>query len=299
MGSGPPGPWGGPSLSPRNSVPHSPHTNMTSRAATSSGPAGSGSSRVRSRATPRSIQTPTARMAPAINTATSTRPTSTARYASTVAHDVDALFALPPEEFTAARDELAKSLEERQAAKEVKALRRPTAAAWAVNQTVRRHPDALERLLAAGREVRSAQRRATSGLSAPTFGKAIAQRRRLVIELTDLATAILEEAGRPAEPQTRAIANTFEAAAADEAAAEAVAAGRLSKELTPPAGFEGLGGVEGLEGGAADEAARRAADLERDLARARREAEDADAKRDRIARKVQEAERKLEEVSEP
>src|SRR5918996_73380 len=123
MGSGPPGPWGGPSLSPRNSVPHSPHTNMTSRAATSSGPAGSGSSRVRSRATPRSIQTPTARMAPAINTATSTRPTSTARYASTVAHDVDALFALPPEEFTAARDELAKSLEERQAAKEVKALR--------------------------------------------------------------------------------------------------------------------------------------------------------------------------------
>src|SRR5918996_882609 len=261
MGSGPPGPWGGPSLSPRNSVPHSPHTNMTSRAATSSGPAGSGSSRVRSRATPRSIQTPTARMAPAINTATSTRPTSTARYASTVAHDVDALFALPPEEFTAARDELAKSLEERQAAKEVKALRRPTTTAW-------------------------------------------------------------------------------EAAAAEEAAAEAVAAGRLSRELPPPAGFEGLGGFEVLEGEgvdeaaeeerpdpaavraarlaekwrtrlatareelraaerAADEATRRAADLERDLARARREAEDADAKRDRIARKVQEAERKLEEVSEP
>src|SRR5918996_2696403 len=260
---------------------------------------------------------------------TSRAATSSARYASTVAHDVDALFALPPEEFTAARDELAKSLEERQAAKEVKALRRPTTAAWAVNQTVRRHPDALERLLAAGREVRLAQRRAASGLSAPTFGKAIAQRRRLVIELTDLATAILEEAGRPAEPQTRAIANTFEAAAADEAAAEAVAAGRLSKELTPPAGFEGLGGVEGLGGGgvdqaaegerpgpagarlatargerraaerAAEEAARLASGVERDLARARREAEDAEAKRERIARKVEEAERKLEEVSEP
>ena len=245
-------------------------------------------------------------MAPAINTATSTRPTSTDRYASTVAHDVDALFALPPEEFTAARDELAKSLEERQAAKEVKALRRPTTAAWAVNQTVRRHPDALERLLAAGREVRSAQRRAASGLSAPTFGKAIAERRRLVIELTDLATAILEEAGRPAELQTRAIANTFEAAAADEAAAEAVAAGRLSKELTPPAGFEGLGGFEVLEGEGVDEAAEeegpdpaaaRAARLAEKwrtrLATAREELRAAERAADEAARRAADLERDL------
>ena len=172
-----------------------------------------------------------------------------------MADDIDELFALPPEEFTAARDELAKAMDDRQAAREVKTLRRPTAAAWAVNQTVRRHPDAVERLLAAGREVRAAQRRAASGLSAPAFGKAIAERRRLVIELTDLATAILAEAGRPAESQTRAIANSFEAAAADEAAAEAVAAGRLSKELTPPAGFEALGAFEVVEGEGLDEAA--------------------------------------------
>jgi hypothetical protein len=255
-----------------------------------------------------------------------------------VAEDVDALFALPPEEFTAARDRLAKEMEDREAAKGVKALRRPTAAAWAVNQTVRRHPDALERLLAAGREVRAAQRRAASGLSAPAFATAITERRRLVIEMTDLATAVLTETGRPAEPQARAIANTFEAAAADEAAAEAVAAGRLSKELTPPAGFEGLGGFEVLEGEGeaeaaegpdpaearaarlvekwrtrlatareelrtaerdAQEADRQTAELERDLGRARREAESASAKRDRIAARVEEAERKLEEASEP
>jgi septal ring factor EnvC (AmiA/AmiB activator) len=48
-----------------------------------------------------------------------------------------------------------------------------------------------------------------------------------------------------------------------------------------------------------EEAAGRASDLERDLARARREAGSAEAKRDRIAAKVEEAERKLEEVSEP
>ena len=248
--------------------------------------------------------------------------------------DLDGLFDLPPEEFTAARDRLAKATEDRDEAKTVKALRRPTLAAWAVNQTVRRHRDALERLLAAGREVRAAQRRAASGLSAPSFGKAIAERRRLVGELTDLAVAVLAEAGRAPDPQRRALANTFEAAAADEAAAEAVAAGRLSNELTPPAGFEILGGFEVLEGEGteerpdpaaaraarqvekwrtrlatareelraaereAQEAGGRAADLERDLARARGEAESAEAKRDRIARKVEEAERKLEEASE-
>ncbi len=165
-----------------------------------------------------------------------------------MADDLDDLFALPPEEFTAARDRLARATEDRDGSRAVKALRRPTVAAWAVNQTVRRHRGALDRLLAAGREVRAAQRRAASGLSAPAFGKAIAERRRLVGELTDLAVAVLAEAGRAAEPQTRAIANTFEAAAADESAAEAVAAGRLSKELTPPAGFEVLGGFELLEG---------------------------------------------------
>jgi len=254
-----------------------------------------------------------------------------------VADDLDALFALPPEEFTAARDRLAKATEDRDAGRAIKGLRRPTAAAWAVNKTVRRHRDALERLLIAGREVRTAQRRAASGLSTPAFGKAIAERRRLVGELTELATAVLTEAGRAPEPQTRAIANTFEAAAADDSAAEAVAEGRLSRELTPPTGFEILGGFELLEGQgeeagtqrpdpavaraarqaekwrtrlatareelraaerAVEDAARHVAELERDLTRARGVAESADAKRARIERKVEEAERKLEEASE-
>lgn len=190
-----------------------------------------------------------------------------------MADDLDALFALPPEEFTAARDRLVRATEDRDAAGAVKALRRPTVAAWAVNQTVRQYRDALERLLTAGREVRAAQRRAASGLSAPAFGKAIAERRRLVGELTDLATAVLTEAGRAPEPQTRAIANTFEAAAADDSAAEAVAEGHLSKELTPPTGFEILGGFELVEGQgeAAEEAGAHRPDPA--LARAARQAE--------------------------
>jgi hypothetical protein len=250
---------------------------------------------------------------------------------------VDALFELPPEEFTAARDRLATELPDRDAAKGVKALRRPTVPAWAVNQTVRRHRDLLRDLLEAGREVRVAQRRAASGLAAPAFGKAIAVRRRRVRELTEAAAAILADAGRAAEPHLGAVANTFEAAAAHDQAADAVGAGRLSKELTPPAGFEVLEGFRVVPGGAetvppepgprpevaraereverwrtrlatareerralegaVEEAQHRVEDGERELSRARREVEAASARLHRAARKAEDAERKLEEAA--
>jgi len=253
-------------------------------------------------------------------------------------HDeaVDALFELPPEEFTAARDRLAKELGDRDAAGQVKTLRRPTVPAWAVNRAVRRHRDVFEQLLEAGREVRSAQRRAASGLAGRGFGTAIGERRRLVRELTERAVDVLEDAGRSSASHRGAIANTFEAAAAEDAAAEAVGAARLSKELTPPSGFEILGAFEVLEGAGeeapaeerdpqvtraeremekwrtrlatareerrsiereAQETAGRVTGLERDLARARREAEGAATRLERSAKKAEDAERRLEEAA--
>ncbi|MGH3666099.1 MAG: hypothetical protein ACRDU8_08450 [Egibacteraceae bacterium] len=79
----------------------------------------------------------------------------------------DALFDLPPGAFTAARDELVRRLRaegDRQAAEQVRVLRRPTVAAWAVNQVARRAPERLRELLEAGDVVRRAQRRAVSGV---------------------------------------------------------------------------------------------------------------------------------------
>jgi DNA repair exonuclease SbcCD ATPase subunit len=250
---------------------------------------------------------------------------------------IDALFGLPPEEFTRARDRLAGETADREAAKRIKGLRRPTVPAWAVNQTVRRHVDLFRKLLDAGRQVRAAQRRAASGLAAPAFAAAIAERRTLIRELTEAAARVLIEAERATETHLGAVANTFEAAAADDGAAEAVGAGRLSKELTPPAGFEILEGFQVVPGGAATtadepgpvpevaraerdaerwrtrletareerrslehdvaEAKRRAAEAEQELSRARRDVEAATAKLHRTARKADEAERKLEEAA--
>lgn len=67
--------------------------------------------------------------------------------------EIDRLYGLPLDEFTAARDELARELRgdgRRAEADEVRALRKPTAAAWAVNQGVRADGKAATRLARAG-----------------------------------------------------------------------------------------------------------------------------------------------------
>src|SRR4051794_36791009 len=79
------------------------------------------------------------------------------------------LYGLPLEEFTPERNALAAELGregDRERAEAVKRLRKPTAAAWAVNQLVRAEPDLVEALLGAGGELRQAHRQAASGRGA-------------------------------------------------------------------------------------------------------------------------------------
>ena len=69
----------------------------------------------------------------------------------------DDLYGLPVEEFTKARDELAKALrkaDKKEAADQVKSLRKPSVSAWAVNQAVRRRPQETKALVKAGDELR-------------------------------------------------------------------------------------------------------------------------------------------------
>src|SRR2546430_2524275 len=79
--------------------------------------------------------------------------------AAAVEAAADELYGLPLAEFTRARDERTRALRKggkRQAAEAVKALRRPTTGAWALNQLARRRRDELERLLATGKRLRGA-----------------------------------------------------------------------------------------------------------------------------------------------
>lgn len=167
---------------------------------------------------------------------------------------IDELYTLAPGEFTAARNALVKQLRSegrREVAAEVGTLRRPTAAAWAVNQTVRRHGDRFTKLLAAGDAVRTAQRRALSGVRRGGMREATRTRRDLIEELAGLAVALLDAQGAAGDSHRGDIVATFDAASADAGTAEVVGAGRLSQALPVSAGFGALEGLTVLA--AADE----------------------------------------------
>ncbi|MCC9312232.1 hypothetical protein LN042_35105, partial [Kitasatospora sp. RB6PN24] len=72
------------------------------------------------------------------------------------------LYGLPPNRFIPERDRAvraARAAGRREDATRLASLRRPTQAAWAVNQLARHHADQLARLLDLGAAMRSAQSR--------------------------------------------------------------------------------------------------------------------------------------------
>ena len=79
---------------------------------------------------------------------------------------VAALYRLPLGEFVAARDQLARRLRsagDRQAARRVAGLRRPSVSAWAANQLANAAPNAMAELLEAGAALQAAQQEALAG----------------------------------------------------------------------------------------------------------------------------------------
>jgi len=150
---------------------------------------------------------------------------------------VDGLFRLAPEEFVAARDDLARRLKregDAAAAAEVKALRRPSLSAWAVNQLAHGRADELEQLLATGERLRSAHQAALAGGGAAELRAAARAEREAVTSLVGASLEVLRQAGHPTTDATRdRVAATLHAAAADPAAAELVRRGHLTHDLDP------------------------------------------------------------------
>ena len=144
------------------------------------------------------------------------------------------LYAVPLEQFTPERNALATELRvsgDAEGAALVKALRKPTAAAWAVNQLVRGEPDLVEALLGAGGELRQAHRQAASGRGSEQLRAAADAERTAVELLVARAAAVL---GRPVTPAlAESIRNSLHAASSDDTARERVRAGTLVTELRP------------------------------------------------------------------
>jgi hypothetical protein len=149
----------------------------------------------------------------------------------------DELFGLPPEEFVAARDELVRRLRregDAEAARQVKAIRRPSLSAWAVNRLARERGRALDPLLAAGERLRAAHQAALAGEGAAELRSAARAEREAVAGLVETALELLREAGHPTTDATRdRVAATLHAAAASPEAADLVRDGRLTSDLDP------------------------------------------------------------------
>ena len=188
----------------------------------------------------------------------------------------DELFGLPPEEFVAARDELARRLRregDAEAAKRVKALRRPPLSAWAVNQLARVRGADLREALAAGARLRAAHQAALAGEGAAELRAAAKAERETVAALVQAALELLREAGHPTTDATRdRVAATLHAAAASPEAADLVGNGRLSAVLDP-SGFgatdDGERGAVAVENAATRRVRRATAVAARDAARKR------------------------------
>lgn len=132
----------------------------------------------------------------------------------------DRLYGLDVSDFIAAREAEARAAKQAgrgDLARQVAALRKPTVAAWAVNQLSRRHPDELAELLDLGEDLRAAW----AAQDADALAELTARRARLSQRLVRLAPSSGAE-----------VEQTLDAATVDADAADQVRQGRLARPLS-------------------------------------------------------------------
>src|SRR5436190_12842814 len=133
------------------------------------------------------------------------------------------LYRLPRDEFTAARNALAKRLRDdgqREEAEKVRALRKPTAAAWIVNRVGQQAAGDLKKLRSAGDRMRKAR--------TPTELRTASAAEREAI--TQLLGRVEEIAGSQPAATIERVRETLHAAAGDPSIGALVTAGCLDKE---------------------------------------------------------------------
>jgi hypothetical protein len=145
------------------------------------------------------------------------------------------LYALPPGDFVAARNEHARQAREagdRALADALRKLRRPTQSAWLVNLLLRERRDLVVELVEVGAEFRGER------LTRDRLHELSSRRRELLHRLEVDAQLLSERAGMQlTADRAREVEATLSAAVADQDAAQQVLGGRLATPLS----YSGLG----------------------------------------------------------
>lgn len=150
-------------------------------------------------------------------------------------NDIDALFKLPLAEFTGARNTLAARLKKDRQPNEadrVKLLAKPSISAWAVNQLYWMHREAFDQLIATGKHFRQGSRAVGK---VADMRESLDARREVLAHLSDLAAALLRDAGHsPTLDTMRRINTTLEAMSAYALLPDGPTPGRLTHDVDPP-----------------------------------------------------------------
>lgn len=140
----------------------------------------------------------------------------------------DELYALPLGDFTPTRDARAKELKGTPLAAQVKALRKPSTAAWVVDLLVRREAAQVDQVLSVGAALREAQ----EAMSAGELRALTKQRRQVTAAVTTQARRIAAEEGlRVTEAVAEQVEATLTAAMVDAECGRAVRSGLLVSTL--------------------------------------------------------------------
>ena len=204
---------------------------------------------------------------------------------------MDELYVGGFDDFVARRNELAKELRAKgdpEAADRVKALKKPSRGAWAINQVSAGEPKLRDALLAAGARLREAQEQLVAGEGDSAGLRDAGELERAAVgSALDAARAVCENAGAKLSPAAlERVRKTLHAVALDEDVRRDFELHRLTTEHEAA----GLGGLS--LAGAATAGKRKAESRRRDKLRA---AETEARKRDE---REQEAERESEAARE-
>lgn len=203
------------------------------------------------------------------------------------------LYAGPQEDFIATRNARAKETPDPTLSAQIRALRKPSVAAWVVNVFAQERVSQLAEALHLAEELREAQ----ADLDARALAQLGRDRRALTNRLASSAVELAEARGERITASTHeAVRQTITAAFFDPIAAVAVASGRLVRALEPAGSF--ADDADALVGGGAADApeiATRPVDEvsarreRRDAERTLREAEQAHVRAERDAARADRA----------
>jgi hypothetical protein len=155
---------------------------------------------------------------------------------------LDQLYGVEPDAFVAERRRLARELKDAgdgEAADTVAKVRKPTVAAWALNQLARRQRRDVDLLLDAGHRLRQAQEGVVGGADRAAFEQAQKTEREALRRLTQQASDLLGGASAQALSQ---ISSTLRTAAVSEEGRELLARGRFTTPLEAE-GFDVFGSL--------------------------------------------------------